>query len=98
MKELPTLGETYTSTYPTKSAKWVKAIYDTWKSWFCKGLAAKLWEPVDLKLHCLWKSQEGRDNREWERIWKKEPVKEEDKKKKAMEMEDLKRRAMKQPL
>jgi len=38
---------------------------------------------VDLKLHHLWKSKEGRDKREWERIWKKEQVKEEDKKRKA---------------
>jgi hypothetical protein len=43
MRELPILGETYTSNYPTKSAKWVKAIYNT-----CKGSAAKLREPVDL--------------------------------------------------
>lgn len=55
----------------------------------------KLWEPVALKLHRLWKSKEGRDVRERERKWKKEQVKEEDKK--SVEMEDLKR-AAKQPL
>jgi hypothetical protein len=64
----------------------VKAIYNTRKSWFCKGLAVKLWEPVALKLHRLWKSKDGRDVREsvrvWERErkWKKEHIKEEEKK------------------
>jgi hypothetical protein len=66
-----------------KAAKWVKAIYNTRKSWFCKGLAAKLWEPVALKLHHLWKSKEGWDIRERERKWKKVHVKEEDKQRKA---------------
>jgi len=48
----------------------------------------RLWEPVALKLHRLWKSKEGMDVRE--RKWKKEHIKEEDKKKESVEMEDLK--------
>jgi hypothetical protein len=86
-------GETYTSTYPTKSYKWVKAIQNTRKSWFCKGLTAKLWEPKALKLTPFMETQR-REQHKGKEVDKGTKARQ---KEGGMDIDDLKR-VVKQPL